>query len=382
MISTPMTMTNFTTKFTTDFMTKMPTTITATITTAATVAAALMMNACTPAPAQQTPDHSVAVAVAAVTDGDIAVPVVATGTFGSRDDIPLAFKIGGVIARIAVDQGQTVRRGQLLAALDLREIDAAVQKASIALEKATRDESRVHRLFDDSVATRAQWQDVMSLRDAARADYETARVNRDYAVIVAPQDGVVLQRTATAGSNIGGGSTVLLLGGSARGRVLRAGLPDRDAVRTRIGDVATVTFDALPGTAYRGRVVLVARSADQRNGTYGVEIALTGAEALPAGLVGRADIAVRGGGTARFVPVDALVEADADSATVYTVSGDREPTAQAHRVQIAGLYGDRAAVTGIDSGARVITRGAPYVTTGTRVRISASAASATAERKP
>lgn len=374
MTSTPMTMTKFTMKATTRF--------TATIMMATTVAPALIVSACSPAPALQTPDNTVAVAIATVTQGDVAVPVVATGTFGSRDDIPLAFKIGGVIARIAVDEGQSVRRGQLLAALDLREIDAAVRKASIALEKATRDESRVQRLFGDSVATRAQWQDAVSLRDAARADYETARVNRDYAVIVAPQDGVVLQRTATAGSNVAGGSAVLLLGGSARGRVLRAGLPDRDAVRTRIGDLATVTFDALPGTAYQGRVVLVARSADPRNGTYGVEIALTGADALPAGLVGRADIAVRGGGTARFVPVDALVEADADSATVYAVSGDREPTAQAHRVQIAGLYGDRAAVTGIDSGTRVITRGAPYVTTGTRVRISTGAAATTAGLKP
>ena len=348
----------------------------------ATTAVALIMSACSPSPVVQPPDNSVAVAVATVTEGEIAAPVVATGTFGSRDDIPLAFKIGGVIARIAVDQGQSVRRGQLLAALDLREIDAAVRKASIALEKATRDEARVHRLFDDSVATRTQWQDAVSLRDAARADYETARVNRDYAVIVAPQDGVLLQRTASAGSNVAGGTAVLVLGGNARGRVLRAGLPDRDAVRTRIGDGATVTFDAMPSAAYAGRVVQVARSADVRTGTYSVEIALTGAHALPAGLVGRAEIAVRGGGTARFVPVDALVEADADSATVYTMTGAREPTARAHRVHIVGLYGDRAAVAGIDTGMRVITRGAPYVTGGTRVRISASTAAPATELKP
>ena len=134
-------------------MTSTPLTMTK-ITTAAIATAAMLMNACSPAPALQPPDNSVSVAVATVTEGAIAAPVATTGTFGSRDDIPLAFKIGGVIARIAVDQGQSVRRGQLLASLDLREIDAAVRKATIALEKATRDEARVHRLFDDSVADR------------------------------------------------------------------------------------------------------------------------------------------------------------------------------------------------------------------------------------
>lgn len=332
-------------------------------------AASVTLGACAEAPAAEQPDDAVAVAVESVTDDRVAQPVVATGTFGSRDDIPLAFKIGGVIARLAVDEGQTVRRGQLLAALDLREIDALVAKATVAYDKAVRDEARIHRLFDDSVATRANWQDAQSQRDAARSDLDAARVNRDYAVIVAPQDGIVLRRNVTAGSNIAGGTPVLVLGGLARGRVLRVGLPDRDALRTRVGDTAIVRFDALRDETFRGMVTLVGRSADARTGTYTAEIALAGAERLPAGLVGRAEIAVRAAGSARMVPVDALVEADVDSATVFTVTSDREPTAQGHRVSLTALHGDRAAVQGIEAGARVITRGAPYVTNGTRVRI-------------
>jgi hypothetical protein len=38
-------------------------------------------------------------------------------TFGSRDEIPLAFKIGGIVSRVLVDEGATVQRGQLLASL-------------------------------------------------------------------------------------------------------------------------------------------------------------------------------------------------------------------------------------------------------------------------
>jgi multidrug efflux pump subunit AcrA (membrane-fusion protein) len=203
-------------------------------------------------------------------------------------------------------------------------------------------------------------------------------VNRDYAVIVAPEDGLVLQRPGVAGANVAPGTPIVVLGGARRGRVLRAGLPDRDALRVRVGDSASVRFDALPSRSFRGAVTLVGRAADARTGTYTVEIGLRDADALPAGLVGHATIAVRGGAPATLVSVDALVEADADSATLYTVEGGRAVTARAHRVRIAALHGDKVAVTGIDAGARVITRGAPYVTPGAPVRIVGGAATETA----
>ena len=70
-----------------------------------------------------------------------------------------------------------------------------------------------------------------------------------------------------------------------------------------------------------------------------------------------------------LIPVDALIEADADSATVFTVSVSAPYTAEAHRVRITQLVGDHAAVLGLQNTTRVITRGAPYLTAGTRVRI-------------
>lgn len=340
-------------------------------------ALALVLAACgTPADAKvadSTSNAAVTVAVATVSTNAIAQPVTATGTFGSRDEIPLSFKIGGVIARVTVDQGTIVRKGQLLAALDLREIDALVDKAKVGVDKAERDAARVRRLATDSVATQVQVQDAVSALDAARADYATARVNREYATIVAPEDGVVLKRQATPGTTINAGSVVLSIGGSVRGRVMRMGLSDRDILRVRLGDAATATFDAVPATKFAGVVTLIGKAADSRTGTYTVEVQLKESSALPDGLVGRVQIAVRATGTAAMIPVDALLEADADSAIVYTVP-DAEPfVATQHRVRITQLHGDQAAVTGLENGTRVITRGAPYVTPGAWVRIATGA---------
>ena len=339
------------------------------------------MVACTNAPAP-TPDTAsrapaVSVSVETVKSGGAAAPVTATGTFGSRDEIPLAFKIGGIVSRVLVDEGATVQRGQLLAALDLREINAAVAKAQVSFDKAQRDQARVQRLAADSVATLVQLQDATSALDAARSDLVTATVNREYATIVAPEGGLVLQRLMTAGSNVSPGTPIMLLGGTRRGRVLRVGLSDRDALRVQLGDAATVHFDALPARTFTGRVQLLGRSADPRTGTYTVEITVNGADALPSGLVGAVAIAARGAaGNAKrgaSVSVDALLEADRDSATVYVVGAageaPRELIAQPQRVRVNGVSGDRAMIEGLVSGARLVTRGAAYVTPGARVRI-------------
>jgi len=326
---------------------------------------------------------SVPVSVTSATTGRVAQAVVATGTYGPRDEIPLSFKIGGVIARVHVDEGAPVRAGQVLAVLDLREIDAVVDKARAGVDKAERDAARLARLAADSVATRVQLQDATSALDAARADLESAHVNREYATIIAPERGIVLQRMATPGATIGAGTPVLILGGSTRGRVLRAGLPDRDALRVRVGDSATVRFAAVPDATYQGVVSLLGQAADPRTGTFTVEVQLRDAAPMPAGLVGRVEITTRAPVTATLIPVDALIEADADSALVYTMTSAAPHTAEAHRVHILQVAGGLAAVTGVEPGARVITRGAAYVRPGAPVRLAPLAATVMAtERRP
>ena len=308
----------------------------------------------------------VPVTLATVDDADSTTVVSGTGTFVSRDEIPLGFKIAGVVTRVLVDEGAAVQRGQILAALDLREIDAAVNKAQVGVDKAQRDLTRVQRLAADSVATLAQLQDATSALDAARADLASARMNRDYAIITAPEAGTILQRLATPGTPVAPGSPLFVLGGTRRGRVLRAGLSDRDALRVQLGDRAVVTFDALPGRTFTGQVVLLGRAADPRTGTYTVEIALQRADGLPSGLVGQLQLTVRTPALARSVPVEALLEAEYDSATVYVAERDASGTlrAVARRVHLQQLAGDRASIAGLAPGTSVVARGAAYVTEG------------------
>ena len=202
----------------------------------------LIVAACgTPAEGASPNAESVTpVRLAEVVAAGSAAAVTATGTLGAKDEVALSFKIGGIIARVLVDEGARVRRGQVLAVLDQREIDAMVAKATAGAEKAERDAARAERLFQDSVVTLVQLQDAQTGRAAAQADLRATRVNHEFSTIVAPNDGVILSRTGNPGQLVGPGTAVIQFASKGRGSVLRAGLPDRDAVTVRRGTPAQV----------------------------------------------------------------------------------------------------------------------------------------------
>lgn len=311
------------------------------------------------------------VRVAPVTEEAVAPPVIATGTLGPKEEISLGFKIGGVISRIAVDAGAAVRPGQVLATLDPREIDAAVTRAESGAEKAERDLARARRLYTDSVFTLSQFQDAETAAKVAQADLTTARFNRRYAAIVAPAAGVILKRQAEPGELVAPGATILTLGSRARGSVVRAGLADRDVVRVAPGDSAAVRFDALPGKALAGRVTEIAAAAEPGTGTYAVEIGLAaaGTDRLASGMVAEVEIRPARGRRMTLVPVEALLEADGQTGTVYALSADRS-RAERRSVTVAFLDGGRAAIArGLEGVTLVITDGAAYLRDSAKVKV-------------
>src|ERR1700759_2131607 len=91
------------------------------------------------------------------------IPV--SGQFTTDDEVMMSFKTTGIISKIFVKEGDVIKKGQLLATLNLTEIDASLQQSQLAFEKATRDLQRLNNLYNDSVATLEQVQNAKTTRD-------------------------------------------------------------------------------------------------------------------------------------------------------------------------------------------------------------------------
>lgn len=351
---------------------------------AVSLATAIGMAACRRSEAA--PSRAVAatpVAVAQVGSTTATTSILAVGTLAGKEELPLSFKIGGVVARIAAEPGQVVKAGTVLAELAPTEIAAEVEKAKLAQAKAERDLARAKSLYKDSVVTLEQLQNATTAYDFASSNVKVAEFNKQYAVIRAPFDGVVLKRSAEVGQLVGPGAVIVQFRGERRGLVLRAGLADRDVVRVSIGANATVRFDAYPGEKFTGRVTQIAPGASMGTGTYEIEIALDArGRALASGLVGHAELAPRTGARVPSIPVESLLEAHGDSATIFELSADRT-TAHRLRVRIGAMVGNQVVVLGgLDTSATVVTAGGEWLADGARVRIAPNGSTSGSAKAP
>jgi RND family efflux transporter MFP subunit len=335
----------------------------------ATLALALLASGChdgaAPAVATATP-----VRVAAATSGPAFPAIEAHGVVANRDEMRLAFKFGGVIRHFAVDAGDSVHRGQLLAAIDLTEIGAQLAPARELDAKGARDLERGERLYADKVLSLEQLQNLRTQRGVAAAQLRAADFNREHAVIRAPADGVVLQRLAEEHELVPAGQPVLIVGSAARGWVVRAAVADRELLQIRAGDAARVRLDALPGRELRGSVSERGRGADPATGLFPIEVRLESADvALASGLVAslRLQPAAPGGELTR-IPAGAVVEADGGRASVFVLDGT---VARRREVQVAFIDGDEVALRGgLRPGEPVITEGAPFLDDGEHVAVA------------
>ncbi len=291
-----------------------------------------------------------------------------TGQLTAKSQIRLSFMTGGIIAAIHVDDGATVKKGDLLATLDLSEIKARVNEASLAWEKARRDYKRVYNLYRDSVATLEQLEHIRTARDIAYNNLRIARFNLEHSVIRAPADGKILRRLAETGEMVAPGYPVLLFASTDKAWVVRCHVPDRDIVRINPGDTATVTFDAWPGRIFSGLVSETGTAADPYTNTYEVEITLDPSDMkLVAGLIASVKIRPAGMKEAIAIPYSALRGGNRMQGEVWLVKNGKAVltevtlTAMTDSLLIAGK--------GLQSGDTLVVRGLQDLVPGTPVKI-------------
>jgi multidrug efflux system membrane fusion protein len=304
-------------------------------------------------------------------DTAVVFPVRTAGKLASKTESKLSFKTGGIIRQILVDEGQSVREGQLLAQLNLEEISSRVDQAELALKKAERDFGRAENLFRDSVTTLEQLQDARTALEVARSNASIANFNLQYSTIHAPSDGKILKRIAAANEIIAPGHPVFLFAATSSDWVVRANLTDRDMVRVDMGDTAHLRFDAYPGEIFTGAISEIGTAADPYTGTFEIEIRMEKEPGmLVTGLIAKVDIYPAYREKHVVIPVEALVDGTGTTGYVMVLV-DGQP--ERRKIQIQAFTDHGIVVQqGLSPGDELITEGAQYLRSGSRIRVNES----------
>lgn len=331
----------------------------------------VILAACADSGPKETAEPTVAIKTTRITDTVIVFAMRTAGKLASKSESKLSFKTGGIIQKIMVDEGQSVRKNQLLAQLNLEEINSRVSQAELALQKAERDYERAGNLYRDSVATLEQFQNAGTALEVARTNASIAHFNLQYSTIRAPANGKILKRIAEANEIIAPGHPVFLFASTGSDWVVRANLTDRDIVRVSMSDSAHVSFDAYPGEIFTGVISEIGTSADPYTGTYEVEIQLTRRpERLVSGFFAKVDIYPAAKEKHVVIPVESLI--DGVGLTGYVmVLVDRQPERRKIRIRAVTDHG-LVVQEGLSPGDELIIEGAQYIKTGSRIKVNAS----------
>lgn len=291
------------------------------------------------------------------------------GVVTSKTQAAPAFKTGGIVAKTYVEEGDFVKKGQLLATLVMTEIGAHVQQAEEALAMSTRDYERAKNLYADSVATLEQLQNAKTGVAVAKKTLEIAKFNQQHSEVRAPISGRIVQQLLHQGEVAGPGRPVYaILGVSDHDWRVKANLIDKDWVKLKIGDPVSIVFDAYPNQHFAGKVIDKAVMVTDASGSLEVKFGfLTPPPTLAIGMVGRVEITPSGASLFKTIPIESIVKSNGSHATIFVIKNGK---AHKKQVQISQLLGEQVAISaGLDDVESVVTVGAIFLEEGDEVEV-------------
>ncbi len=317
-----------------------------------------------------TGEKPVKVKAAEVIEKNIVFPIHSSGKLSTKSEQKLSFKTSGIINKIFADEGQSVKKGQLLAELNLSEIKAKVNLAQQALSKTERDFNRAGSLYKDSVATLEQFQNAETAMEVAKSNLEIARFNLKHSTIAAPSNGKILKRLMEENEMAGSGTPVFLFGSADDRWVVRINLTDKDIINVRYGDSAIIKFDAYPDTEFRALVTETGKAADPYTGTYEVELTVRPErdKKLVSGFIAKVDIYSETLAKKYIsVPIDALTDYNEKSAYVYEI---RDSIVSRRKIEFSKVLNDEVLINyGLLPGTKLVTEGINYINDSAKVVI-------------
>lgn len=179
----------------------------------------------------------------------------------------MAPKVGGFVAKVTVQEGQTVKAGEVLIELDDRDFKNTLQQVKSELSSleakkkdAEKSQKRISELYARSAVSSQQYDTATSGVSEVRAKYEAisaqvaqAELNLENTKLKAPSDGIIAKKSAEVGQLAGPG--VPLLGFiEAHDRWVVANFKETQLAGIHIGNEAKITVDALSGREFKGHV--------------------------------------------------------------------------------------------------------------------------------
>ncbi|MBI5420478.1 MAG: efflux RND transporter periplasmic adaptor subunit [Deltaproteobacteria bacterium] len=341
----------------------------------------------------------VAVEAARAAAADLAEGIDVVGTLAAKFQADVKSEVSGTVADVYVTEWAPVKKGAPLARVDTRETEALQKKAEASVEmaraslleaqaagsRADREYERARKLKEVGLVTRQALDEAQTQKEAAAArmaaaraqiaaaeeDVRQAKTRVGKAVIRAPFDGTVAERSVNVGEVVGEMQKVVFRIVDNRLLDLTVAVPSGDMAALRVGQALTFTTDAIPGKTFSGKLKFINPMVGDADRSVKIVAEVRNVpEALKGGLFVKGRILTGKRTGVLQVPRTALLTWDVASkkSDLFVVDKD---TARRRTVRTGSVSGDLMEVaSGLAAGELVVTRGGFNVKDGDRVKVT------------
>ena len=307
----------------------------------------------------------------AVQRGDVALYVQTHARLEAERWVSVVARVQGMVTELAVEEGDEVAEGNVLARLNKEELALRVEQAEVALEQAASAYDRTKALFDRQLVSEEEYDAAWHQMRNIEVTLEEARINLDHADVLAPISGTVMQRLVEVGDVVRANDQVFAVA-DLDPLLARIHVPEKRMREISKGQEARIAVDSVPDRTFVGRIRMISPGVDPQSGTVKVTLEIPDAAGLlKPGMFATVRIVTERHQGALVIPKKALVlETDEDDVFVFS-----EGTARRARIQPGFVDGDMVeVVAGLEEGDLVITLGQEGLKEGTRVRLAGQAA--------
>lgn len=231
--------------------------------------------------------------------------IYATGTIEPTVMLPIAPRVAGRLVKLHVDEGNQVRKGQLLAQFDDMDLSSTVAELAARARFAHDQFERTQTLVRQGFLAAIELQRVRADMEAADAALKRAQTQRDFMALSAPADGLIIRRDGEVGQFIPVGQAVFYLSCCAPLRI-SAEVDEEDIPRVHVGQKTVLHADALPDQILQGEVSEITPKGDPVARSYRVRIKLSDVSSLKVGMTVDANLIVNERENVLLVPTKSI----------------------------------------------------------------------------
>lgn len=227
------------------------------------------------------------------------------GVIESDTKVDLTFPVGGTLTQICVSNGQTVRRGDLIATIDDTRARSMYEASAATLRQAEDGYERMRKVYEQGGISEVRWMQMETDLAKARQSEISSRKSLNDCRMVSPVDGVVDIQRASVGSHVRPSEAFASIQ-SVNVMNVRYTIPEQEIDRIEVGDCIEVEIPALRDTIVAARVIERSLIANPMGHTYTVCARLTRPVGALPGMVAKVRTA-KTGSVGVAVPANCIV---------------------------------------------------------------------------